>query len=173
MTDWLSCMKQQAAAPGDHPKRISAAGSTPRSGLLAAEGYHGLSISAVATRAGVPRSTLYRRGHTKASLAVDAITLGGPADPRTHRRRSARRPDPVGVGVPAGLRRRRPLVIMELHAHALHDDQLAEPVADYLRPRGALLDRMIGRAIDAGAVDESLDAACPRPRTRPGSSTAG
>ncbi len=128
-------------------------------GLLAAEGYHGLSICAVATRAGVPRSTLYRRGHTKASLAVDAITSVVPpipehtgGDPLDDLTRS------VSEFLLAFVADDHSPVIMELHAHALHDDQLAELVADYLRPRGALLDRMIGRAIDAGAVDESLDA---------------
>lgn len=49
-------------------------------------------------------------------------------------------------------------VIMELHAHALHDDQLAELVADYLHPRGITPGPHDRRAIDAGAVDESLDA---------------
>lgn len=127
--------------------------------LLAAEGYHGLSISAVAARAGVPRSTLYRRGLTKARLAVDAITSVVPPIPEYN---DGDPLDDLARSVSEFLRDfiadDHSPVIMALHAHALHDDQLAELVTDYLRPRGALLDRMIGRAIDAGRVDESLDA---------------
>lgn len=41
--------------------------------LVAAEGIQGTSIEAIATRAGVGKSTIYRRWSTKESLIVDAI----------------------------------------------------------------------------------------------------
>lgn len=41
--------------------------------LMAAHGYRGLRIDAVAARAGVPKSTIYRRWSSLAELAVDAV----------------------------------------------------------------------------------------------------
>jgi len=41
--------------------------------LLTEVGLHGLRIDAVAARAGVPKSTIYRRWHSLAELAVDAV----------------------------------------------------------------------------------------------------
>jgi len=41
--------------------------------LLAEEGFHGLSIEAVAAKAGVGKTTIYRRWPSKDELVMDAI----------------------------------------------------------------------------------------------------
>ncbi|WP_228460996.1 TetR/AcrR family transcriptional regulator [Gordonia crocea] len=131
--------------------------------LLAERGYHGLSISEVAKRADVPRSTLYRRGESTASLAVHAISS---VVPEVH---------DVDTGAPLAdlvasvtdfvhrfTASDHTPVVMELHALALRDPQLAALTAEYLRPRGAILDQMIARAQADGAIDRAIPAGAVR-----------
>ncbi|WGM30602.1 TetR/AcrR family transcriptional regulator [Brevundimonas sp. NIBR11] len=47
--------------------------------LLAERGYHGLTMTDVATRAGASKATLYRRWTTKADLVADAVDTISPA----------------------------------------------------------------------------------------------
>lgn len=47
--------------------------------LLAERGYHGLTMTDVATRAGASKATLYRRWTTKADLVADAVDTVSPA----------------------------------------------------------------------------------------------
>lgn len=47
--------------------------------LLAERGYHGLTMTDVATRAGASKATLYRRWTTKADLVADAVDTLSPA----------------------------------------------------------------------------------------------
>ncbi|GAB16935.1 putative TetR family transcriptional regulator [Gordonia effusa NBRC 100432] len=121
--------------------------------LLAANGFHGLSISKVASEAGVPRSTIYRRGATTAELAVAAITRSVPpvrefntGDPVADLAASAG--DFLAAFIDSG----HFGVVMQLHACADYDPQLGDLVARYLSPRGEILDRMIDRLRDAGAI---------------------
>ena len=54
--------------------------------LLGEEGYEGLSIEAVAARAGVGKTTVYRRWPSKEPLVVDAIKrYKSPEDPQPPR----------------------------------------------------------------------------------------
>lgn len=126
-------------------------------GLLAAKGYQGLAISEVAERAGIPRSTLYRRGATRASLTVNAISAVVPPirDVDTGRP-LADLAASIADFITRFIADEHTPVVMELHALALRDTELADLVATYLRPRGKLLDDMIGRARSAGVVDERL-----------------
>ncbi|MFW0790920.1 TetR/AcrR family transcriptional regulator [Gordonia sp. CPCC 205333] len=125
--------------------------------LLAAGGFHGLSISKVAAEASVPRSTIYRRGATTAELAVAAITHSVPpirefdtGDPMADLTESA--VDFLTAFIESG----HFGVVMQLHACADYDPQLGDLVARYLSPRGKVLDRMINRARQAGAIASDI-----------------
>lgn len=49
--------------------------------LLAEKGYHGLTMTDVATRAGVSKATLYRRWTAKADVVADAVATLNPMHP--------------------------------------------------------------------------------------------
>ncbi|MET0981079.1 MAG: TetR/AcrR family transcriptional regulator [Telluria sp.] len=49
--------------------------------LLAEKGYHGLTMTDVAARAGVSKATLYRRWTAKADVVADAVATLNPMDP--------------------------------------------------------------------------------------------
>ncbi|WP_402469222.1 TetR/AcrR family transcriptional regulator [Isoptericola aurantiacus] len=78
-------LRQPAAAHGAH-------GGRPRDAsrdvaildaareLLAEVGYDGMTMAAVAGRAGAGKATLYRRWASKTDLAIDAVTCGGVRD---------------------------------------------------------------------------------------------
>ncbi|NNG98399.1 TetR/AcrR family transcriptional regulator [Gordonia araii NBRC 100433] len=125
--------------------------------LLADKGYHGLSISDVAKLAGVPRSTLYRRRETTATLSVQAISAVVPA---VHDIDSGQPLDDLVASITDFVRRftacEHTPVVMELHALALRDQELARLTAAYLRPRGEILDRMIARAQAAGVINPDI-----------------
>ena len=126
--------------------------------ILGKRGYQGLTISGVATAADVPRSTVYRRGRSKAELAVDALRRVIPpvlefdsGDPLADLASSAADFIVRFAAEPASA------VAFEMHAAALADPELAEPVLAYLRPRGAVIDAMARRALATGRVDPALD----------------
>ncbi|WP_132992974.1 TetR/AcrR family transcriptional regulator [Gordonia zhaorongruii] len=126
--------------------------------LLTANGFHALSISGVATAAGVPRSTVYRRGDTPAALAVAAVSRTVPSvrefhtsDPLTDLSACAEDFIMRFIADPSAA------VVMELHACAYNDPDLAALVRDYLRPRGDVIDAIASRAVASGAVDPGLD----------------
>lgn len=66
--------RTQARRPGrPRDERADRAIVTATLELLADEGYHALSVEAVATRAGVGKTTIYRRWPGKRELVVDAL----------------------------------------------------------------------------------------------------
>ncbi len=68
--------------PGGRSARVQAAVFAATLGELRASGYAGMSIGAVAARAGVHETSIYRRWKTKATLVTDALlTLAGEAVP--------------------------------------------------------------------------------------------
>ncbi|WP_018179657.1 TetR/AcrR family transcriptional regulator [Jongsikchunia kroppenstedtii] len=125
--------------------------------MLDESGYHGLTISGVAAAAGVPRSTLYRRGKTKAALVVSAISelvppLRDPVSDDPLRDLSDLVVDFVEAFVGSG----HAAVVMELHARAYGDPELAELVRRYLVPRGETVDAVLARAAAAGLLDRRV-----------------
>lgn len=120
--------------------------------LMAEVGYRGLRIDAVATRAGVPKSTIYRRWSSLAELAVDAV------DTALGERTPARTQDPLADLAAAIVRAHAylttppldaalPQLAAELTASPQAQDSYRERVIAPLR--GGAIDA-VARAIDAG-----------------------
>jgi AcrR family transcriptional regulator len=128
--------------------------------ILDEAGFAGLSIEAVAARAGVSRPTVYRRWPTKLDLAVDAVLRTAPpldltetADPQADLRRlvsglvSEMTSSAVGRVIAAAF---------------ITGDADAEPLAsklteDYLRPGRAALTSVLQRAASQGILRDDLD----------------
>lgn len=135
--------------------------------LLLADGYAGLSTDAVAERAGVAKTTLYRRWPTKDHLAVAVVTRLQEGDEITdtgdirrdlaaymekiaaalNRMRAAGRPAP---GRSAG-------AVGELVAAAARHDDIAELEHRMYARRNALAHALIDRARDRGELRADVD----------------
>jgi AcrR family transcriptional regulator len=123
---------------------------------LARVGFAGLSVEEVAERAGVNKTTVYRRWATKSELVLAALTSGagaGGEDPDTGdvRRdllmhmRGAR----DGLSTPVG---------RGTYLALLADEPDIAEVAAQLRARGeARMRRILKRAIDRGELPQELD----------------
>ncbi len=116
---------------------------------LAATGYSGLTMERVAARAGVAKTTLYRRWATKSDLVVDAVvepmnevlTLSGAGSPA----------DGVRLLVEALSSPTARAAHLALFAEAARDPALARRVKDVLfDPARAVVTRL---AAEAGCVD--------------------
>lgn len=120
--------------------------------LLRETGYGGLSIEAVATRAGVTRPTVYRRWPDKARLVIDTLATALPVAPapdtgdtRTDLRHLAH--NLVARLVPTGLAP----VVLALHADSVGRDDLAGPLrARYLQPRLDTITEVVRRGVARG-----------------------
>ncbi|MGW8565547.1 TetR/AcrR family transcriptional regulator [Isoptericola sp. NPDC055881] len=132
--------------------------------LLAEVGYEGMTMDAVAGRAGASKATLYRRWTTKSDLAVDAVTcgLGNDLDPA----------DVPDTGSLEGdlraleqLRRARKnaatdRLIPGLMAEVRRDPEIAQQFhASFVRPKVQQMRALLERARDRGEVpaDRDLD----------------
>jgi AcrR family transcriptional regulator len=123
-------------------------------------GFAGLSIEAVAARAGVSRPTVYRRWPTKLDLAVDAVLRTAPpldltetADPKADLYRVVSGRAAEMTGSPAG---------RVLAAAFTSGDSSAEPLARrlteaYLRPGRAAITGILQRAVSQGILRDDLD----------------
>ncbi|MGF0117277.1 TetR/AcrR family transcriptional regulator [Promicromonospora sp. Marseille-Q5078] len=132
--------------------------------LLAEVGYGGMTMDAVAGRAGASKATLYRRWTTKSDLAVEAVTcgLGNDLDPA----------DVPDTGTLEGdllalekLRRARKTAATDrlvpgLMAEVRRDPELARQFhASFVRPKVQQMRALLERARDRGEVpaDRDLD----------------
>jgi AcrR family transcriptional regulator len=127
--------------------------------LLPKYGLDGLSIEAVAARAGVGKTTIYRHWDTKNELVVEALRQLSPAGP------------PPDTGSLAGdlesvvdLQRRRleastlPRVMPRILSEASEDPELhAEIVRTAVLPIRAVLDEFVERAVRRGELREDVD----------------
>lgn len=120
--------------------------------LLHESGYGGLSIEAVAARAGVTRPTVYRRWPDKAHLVIDALEKAVPVTPapdtgdtRTDLHHLAR--SLVDRLVHTGLAQ----VVLAVHAASIGRDDLAQPLRTmYLHPRLDTITDVVNRGIARG-----------------------
>jgi AcrR family transcriptional regulator len=127
--------------------------------LLPKHGLDGLSIEAVAARAGVGKTTIYRHWDTKNDLIVEALRQLSPAGP------------PPDTGSLAGdlesvvdLQRRRleastlPRVMPRILSEASEDLELhAEIVRTAVLPIRAVLEEFVERAVRRGELREDVD----------------
>lgn len=132
--------------------------------LLRETGYGGLSIDAVAVRAGVTRPTVYRRWPDKAHLVIDALSGAVPpapapdtGDTRTDLHRLAH--SLVDRLVRTGLAP----VVLAVHADSVGRADLAAPLRElYLRPRLDALADVIRRGVARGDLPPDCSPAVAR-----------
>lgn len=132
--------------------------------LLAEVGYGGMTMDAVAGRAGASKATLYRRWTTKSDLAVDAVTcgLGNDLDPADIPDTGSLEGDLLAL---EQLRRARKSAATDrlvpgLMAEVRHDPELARQFhASFVRPKIQQMRTALERARDRGEVpaDRDLD----------------
>ncbi|HWV78847.1 MAG TPA: TetR/AcrR family transcriptional regulator [Isoptericola sp.] len=132
--------------------------------LLAEVGYGGMTMDAVAGRAGASKATLYRRWTTKSDLAVDAVTcgLGNDLDPADIPDTGSLEGDLLAL---EHLRRARKSAATDrlvpgLMAEVRHDPELARQFhASFVRPKIQQMRTVLERARDRGEVpaDRDLD----------------
>jgi AcrR family transcriptional regulator len=128
-------------------------------GLLAEHGLGGLTIEAVAARAGVGKTTIYRRWETKNDLVLAAMEQLRPPGP----------PPDTGsllgdLGALVAVQRERleasrlPRVIPRVLGESLDDPDLhAQIVERAVNPIRAILGEIVRRALDRGELREDLD----------------
>ena len=127
--------------------------------LLAEHGLVGLTIEAVAARAGVGKTTIYRRWETKNDLVLAAMEQLRPPGP----------PPDTGsllgdLGALVAVQRERleasrlPRVIPRVLGESLDDPDLhAQIVERAVNPIRAILGEIVRRALDRGELREDLD----------------
>jgi AcrR family transcriptional regulator len=127
--------------------------------LLPEQGVRGLTIEAVAARAGVGKTTIYRRWKTKNELIVEAIEqLRPPGSP----------PDTGSVAgdmeAMVKLQRERleasqlPRIVPRVLAEAMEDPELhAEIIARAVLPIRGMLTEIVERGVERGELREDLD----------------
>jgi AcrR family transcriptional regulator len=127
--------------------------------LLAEVGYDQLSVEEVAARAGVHKTTVYRRWPTKAELVADAARVqadenvpipdtGTLAGDLRHLAREV----VANVGSPGGTRRARSVV-----AAAASSDELAAALHSFWAHRLTASARIVERAIERGELPTTAD----------------
>lgn len=126
---------------------------------LAERGFGGMSIESIAQRAGVAKTTVYRRWATREDLIVDALSwLKGPI---VHPPGRDVREDLVTIlrGVSASWSNERHVAVMRwLAAHGNTDPELYHTQRDRLiAPYSAVLRQVLERAVAHGLIDDDAD----------------
>lgn len=128
--------------------------------LLIEKGYREVTIEGVASRAGVAKTTIYRRWPSKAQMVVEAIVGAGKECP------VEAAGSLEGEGVAAGLRgmiqglscSRVAKIISGLAVEMPHNEELAEAVRERLmKPNRAALFEILERGIVSGELRAGLD----------------
>lgn len=157
MPDQTARVGQQR--PGGRAARVRADVLTAATEILNAVGYEGLTIEEVATRAGVHKTTVYRRWPTKSELVTDAA--------RVHSAEVVPVPDTgtllgdlrefaaqiaSNLATEAGSRRSRSLVVASTAS-----EEMAAQMHLFWAERFELAGAIIDRAIDRGDVSTDTD----------------
>lgn len=145
--------------PGGRAARVQASVLQATAELLTEIGYDALSIEAVAARAGVHKTTVYRRWPTKADLVGHTF--------RTHSEQNVPIPDSgslagdlqalarsvvANIGSDAGGRRARSIV-----AAAATSDELSAGMHEFWGERIEASSALIARAIERGELADDTD----------------
>jgi len=146
--------------PGGRAARVKAAVLAAVSDLLAEVGYERLTFEAVATRAGVHKTTVYRRWPTKAELVLDSA--------RTSSAQNIPIPDTgtlhgdlqqLARGVVANLgTETRARTTLSIVAAAAASTEVMESMRTFWAERLSLTSPIIERAIARGELPPSADA---------------
>lgn len=145
--------------PGGRAARVRAAVLQAAADLLTEVGYDAMSYEDVADRAGVHRTTVYRRWPTKPELVAEAVGL--------HSDRHVPIPDTgtfatdllalvrsvaANIGSEGGARRSRSIV-----AAAATSEQLKEAMHAFMDDRIERSEVIVRRAIERGELPEGID----------------
>jgi AcrR family transcriptional regulator len=126
--------------------------------LVAADGLHGLTIEAIAARAGVGKATIYRRWKTKEDLLADAlrsVALTPDAPDTGSVRGDLEAAARAALGRLAGDAFR---ILPRLLAEAGDDPRLHAAVDEaLLRPRRAAIGSILRRGVERGELRDDLD----------------
>ena len=146
--------------PGGRAARVRAAVLGATAELLTEVGYEHLTVEDVATRAGVHKTTVYRRWSTKPELIADAVRVQSAENvpiPDTGALigdlRQLARDVAANIGTEGGARRSRTII-----AAAASSDELAAEVHTFWAHRLALCAPIVDRAIDRGEIPDGVDA---------------
>lgn len=146
--------------PGGRAARVRASVLAAASELLMEVGYEAMSIEEVAARAGVHKTTVYRRWPTKSELVTDAVRAQSDADVPI--------PDTgtvlgdleqfaseivANIGSVGGARRTKSIV-----AAATISDQLAAGMHGFWAERLAMSAAIVDRAVERGELPPTSDA---------------
>lgn len=146
--------------PGGRAARVRADVLHAAAELLTEVGYDQMNVEEVAARAGVHKTTVYRRWPTKAALTADATSI--------HSADAVPIPDTgtvvgdlqllarevvANIGSEGGSRRSRSIV-----AAAATSDELADAMHEFWADRLALSAQVVERAIQRGELPASTDA---------------
>jgi len=128
--------------------------------ILVDDGFEGFSIEAVAQRAGVARTTIYRNWQTRAQLIVDAFgSLSAPPEVEPSGDLRTDLMTIVGHMADELPRARWASVMAALVAAAEHDEDLAAEKRALVASRQRMLVEVIEAAIDAGEIRADVDPA--------------
>ena len=157
MTDPLPRVGEQR--PGGRATRVRTAVLEAASNLLVEVGYDRFSIDEVATRAGVHKTTVYRRWPTKAELIADAVRVRAAENVPVPDTGSIRgdlqamaRSVVANISSESGSRISRSIV-----AAAAHSDELTESMHAFWAERLAASIPIIERAIERGDLATGTD----------------
>lgn len=145
--------------PGGRSARVRHDVMAAATELLAEAGYDGLSIEAVADRAGVHKTTVYRRWPTKADLVADALSersqqhvpvpdTGTLAGDLTALARAVA----ANIGSDVGAAMARTLV-----AASITSTEIADTAASFWVERLALTATIVERAVERGEIPSDTD----------------
>jgi len=146
--------------PGGRAERVRSAVMEAAAELLTEVGYEKMSMEDVAARAGVHKTTVYRRWPTKAALtadaaelhSADAVPIPDTGDVISDLKLLAREVA-ANIGSEGGSRRSRSIA-----AAAATSDELAEAMHGFWAHRLALSGEVVERAIHRGELPASTDA---------------
>jgi len=145
--------------PGGRATRVRTAVLEATSELLVEVGYDQFTVDEVAARAGVHKTTIYRRWPTKAELIADAVRVHSaenvPIPDTGHLQgdlQALARSVVANIGSEGGSRRSRSIV-----AAAAHSEELTESMQAFWAERLALSVPVIERAIERGDLPSNTD----------------
>ena len=152
-------MVSSVTAPRRRSEKSRVAIVTATRELLLERGFDGLSIEAVAARAGVGKQTIYRWWPSKTAVVADAITqharvLAPVRDSGSFRDDVAAfvRDSFAGASQAGTIR-----ALRQLGAAAQQDEHVAEALADFTGQRRAVLRSLLARGQSSGDVSPAAD----------------
>lgn len=145
--------------PGGRAARVRTAVLSAAAELIEEVGYDSVTYEAIADRAGVHKTTVYRRWPTKPELLAEALDLhseehvpvpatGSLAGDLTALAAAVA----ANISSPGGARRSTSII-----AAAAHSEELADTVHRFMSRRVTLTETVVAQAIERGEISAGLD----------------